>query len=399
MAVLRGNGRGNRLRGTRGRDSIFGLAGNDNLFGLGGGDSLDGGNGNDILDGGAGNDRLIGGRGDDIYVVNSVGDRVLERAGQGTDTVRASVSWVLADNLEKLELIGNAAINGTGNSSNNVLTGNNANNTLSGGGGNDGIFGQGGNDVLDGGVGADTMLGGAGDDIYLVDDTVDLVNEKAVNTEQQFVSIGTALPTLPDAGGSDLVQASIDYILPTDVSINGAIENLQLVGTADLAGIGNGLNNGIIGNSGSNTLSGAGGDDVLAGGAGDDFLSGGTGLDGFVYATGAFFSAGAIGLDLISDFTSGEDLIALSKTTFGLSSNVNGSLSASGDFARVSSEAFVATSNALVVYSTLTGSLYFNPNRSAAGLGVSSGDTAFALVATSLFTPPFLTASDFLVIS
>jgi Ca2+-binding RTX toxin-like protein len=417
MAVLRGNRLRNRLRGTKRRDSIFGLAGDDRLFGLAGTDFLDGGLGNDILDGGVGNDRLVGGRGNDIYVVNSVGDRVIERASQGTDTVKASVSWVLTNNLENLELIGSAAINGTGNSLDNVITGNDANNILSGVGGNDGIFGRGGDDLLDGGIGADTLLGGAGNDTYLVDDPVDLVSEKAINSEQQFISIGSALPTLPDAGGIDLVQASISYILPTDILINGAIENLELLGTANLFGTGNGLNNSIIGNSGNDTLNGAGGDDalngragddqllgddgddVLGGGTGDDVLLGGAGFDAFLYSTGAAFSPGAFGTDIIGDFTQGQDLIALSRRTFGLSSGENNSLTASGDFARVSFDSLAATSNALIVYSTQTGFLYFNPNRSSAGFGISDTDAAFALVLSSSFSIPFLTALDFLAAS
>jgi trimeric autotransporter adhesin len=420
MPTLRGNNRRNRLRGTRKRDLIFGLAGNDILFGLVGADVLDGGRGNDVLDGGRGRDRLLGGLGNDIYVVDTIGDRVVERVGQGTDTVRSSISWVLTNNLENLELTGGAALNGTGNELNNVITGNDANNTLLGGGGNDGLFGRGGDDLLDGGAGADTLLGGAGNDTYLVDNPVDLVNEKAVTSEQQFISIGTALPSLPDAGGVDLVQASIDYILPTDVSINGAIENLELLGNADFAGTGNGLNNSIIGNSGINTLNGAGGDDalngragndfllgdegndVVGGGAGDDILFGGTGFDAFLYVTGgAFFSGAAIGGDTIGDFTQGQDLIALSKATFGLNSAINDSLTAFGDFARVSSDSFASSSNALIVYSSQTGFVYFNPNRNAPGFGIPNAEAAFTFVLSSggSFIPPLLTASNFLVVT
>jgi len=44
---------------------------------------------------------LIGGQGNDIYVVDNVGDRIIEKANQGSfDSVFASVSWKLGNNLE-----------------------------------------------------------------------------------------------------------------------------------------------------------------------------------------------------------------------------------------------------------------------------------------------------------
>ena len=77
---------------------------------------------------------MVGGIGDDTFVVDSTIDVVTEVAGQGTDTVQASVSITsLASNVENLVLTGTSAINGTGNSSANTITGNVAANTLSGG--------------------------------------------------------------------------------------------------------------------------------------------------------------------------------------------------------------------------------------------------------------------------
>ena len=48
------------------------------------------------------------------------------------DTVRASVSWELADNFENLVLAGTADLAGTGNAADNTLTGNSGANALDG---------------------------------------------------------------------------------------------------------------------------------------------------------------------------------------------------------------------------------------------------------------------------
>ena len=89
-----------------------------------------GGAGNDTLNGGAGIDTLIGGIGNDIYVVDVVGDIVTELAAEGTDTIQSAITWTLGTNVENLTLTGTAAINGTGNTHNNMLTGNTATNMI-----------------------------------------------------------------------------------------------------------------------------------------------------------------------------------------------------------------------------------------------------------------------------
>jgi len=99
------------------------------------------------LDGGAGADTKLGGAGNDTYIVDNVGDAVVENAGEGTDLVQASVSYTLGANVENLTLTGSAAINGTGNGLANVITGNAAANTLDGAGGLDTLTGNGGYDT------------------------------------------------------------------------------------------------------------------------------------------------------------------------------------------------------------------------------------------------------------
>ncbi len=224
------------LNGTAGADTLNGGAGNDSLNGLGANDTLYGNAGNDILSGGTGNDTMRGGIGNDIYIVDSTSDIVSENLSEGIDLMQSSVTCTLAANVENLTLTGTSAINGTGNTLDNVLLGNSAVNTLTGGAGND---------TLNGGAGNDKMLGGLGNDTYLVDISTDVVTESANQ-------------------GTDTVQSSVTYTLAANV------ENLTLTGTSAINGTGNTLSNILIGNSAANTLSGGTGADSMFGGLGND---------------------------------------------------------------------------------------------------------------------------------
>ncbi|HVR68526.1 MAG TPA: M10 family metallopeptidase, partial [Verrucomicrobiae bacterium] len=166
------DGAANRISGTKTGDKIDGDAGNDSLSGNGGNDTLTGGIGNDSLNGGTGGDSLIGGDGNDTYVVDSAGDKIADSGGDA-ETVQSLIGFKLIDGLENLQLLGAAAIGGTGNGEANIITGNNGANKLSGadgadslvgGGGNDSLYGDAGADSLDGGPGNDVIFGGAGAD-------------------------------------------------------------------------------------------------------------------------------------------------------------------------------------------------------------------------------------------
>ena len=142
-------------------DTLHGmLAGNDNAFGSAGADELRGFAGNDTLDGRAGADTLVGGTGNDAYVVDNIGDIVVENADEGTDTVRSSVDFALPDNVENLTLTGTAGLSGIGNALANVIVGNAGDNFIDGGTGNDTLTGGTGRDVFHyaaGGNGTDTL--------------------------------------------------------------------------------------------------------------------------------------------------------------------------------------------------------------------------------------------------
>lgn len=238
--------------------------------------------------------------------------------GNITDTSTADVTTTLPSAIESLRLTGTAAINGTGNGSNNILTGNSGNNLLDGGASNDTLLGDAGNDtllggvgddILDGGAGADNLQGGGGNDTYIID---------ALDTISLEV----------DGGGIDTIQANFNYTLGT----GNFIENLTLLGSATL-GTGNEYNNFIQGNALANTLNGKAGNDTLQGGAGndtilgelgDDFLDGGTGNDSLSGGEGNDTYVIDNAADLIVEVDNqGTDTVRVGYTSYTLENNLN----------------------------------------------------------------------------
>ena len=97
------------------------------MAGLAGNDTLIGGTGNDHLDGGTGADSLYGGVGDDLYYADRADDLVFENAGEGTDTVIASLRGGLLSLRQHREFDaggGAGDIFGVGNELANTITGN-----------------------------------------------------------------------------------------------------------------------------------------------------------------------------------------------------------------------------------------------------------------------------------
>jgi Ca2+-binding RTX toxin-like protein len=103
------------LDGSAEADKLDGAAGNDKLLGLDGKDILIGGLGDDTLEGGLGNDAMSGGAGNDIYVVDSSGDKVIEKSDEGIDRVFSMIAkYTLASQVENLSL-DDGAVDAVGN--------------------------------------------------------------------------------------------------------------------------------------------------------------------------------------------------------------------------------------------------------------------------------------------
>jgi Ca2+-binding RTX toxin-like protein len=298
--------------------------GNINAAGSSARNVMTGNSGNNVLDGKAGNDTMNGGAGNDTFVVREAGDRVNENPGEGTDQTNTFVTCTLSANVENLRLLGTDNVDGTGNELNNTLRGNS------------------GNNVLDGRGGGDYMIGAGGDDVFFVDDPGDVIVESA-------------------GGGIDQINTFMTEGLDSNV------ENLLLLGTANITGFGNALGNQITGNSGGNWLLGLLGNDTLTGGEGQDW---------FVFNT----APGAGNVDTIVDYSLVEDLIGLDDAVFGDAGPV-GFLAA--DAFQVGTAAADASDR--IIYDAATGALLYDPDGDgaapaeqfasvAAGLGLTNGD-------------------------
>lgn len=148
--------------------------------------------------------------------------------------------------------------------------------------GPDNLVGTPGDDTINGLGGADTMTGLAGNDTYYVDNYDDAIVEDA-------------------GGGKDTVRSRANFILPANV------ENLRLIGTGDISGIGNWRANRIVGNAAHNAIDGGSGNDVLLGNAGSDVF-------GFSSPLNA-----STNVDKLPDFDDVEDSFSLCGYVFPLS--------------------------------------------------------------------------------
>lgn len=292
LVAVTGTAGADALAGSAATDVLYGLEGNDTLTGLGGNDRLGGNAGDDLIDGGAGADMLAGGAGDDTFVVDNVGDSVLEKAGEGSDTVQASVSFTLSEAVEHLTLTG-TAVEATGNVLANTLLGNASSNTFIGGAGNDTLTGGNGSDTYrfaagdgqdridntstDSTTSTDIILMGAGITpgaialLRLGDDMlIRMQGGDSITVVNYFVSGGAQkIDQIKFADNTIWNQADLESRIGLSIAGTAAAETLTGAAGADL----------IDALAGNDTLFGLDGNDILLGGAGDDLLDGGTGAD------------------------------------------------------------------------------------------------------------------------
>ncbi len=323
-------------------DEMFGGFSGDTLRGEGGNDRLFGEAGADTLYGGAGADRMEGGADNDTYVVDNVGDVVVEALGGGiADRVLASVNYALKAGVEVETLgtnapAGTAPIHLTGNALAQTINGNAGANML-----NDG-----------GGAAADTLRGLGGNDVYVVH-----------NSGAVIVEAG--------GQGTDSVLTSVDYVLKNGISVE-TLGTTSATGTSAIDLTGNSIGQTLRGNAGSNVIDGKGGADTLTGFGGKDFF--------------VFSSAIGASSDTVTDFNVTDDTIRLENAIFTKLTNT-GALNTA--FFRSNSTGTAVDGNDYVLYDNTDGKLYYDADGSGAGSKIH-----FA----TLTSAPAVTNLDFVVI-
>ncbi len=300
----------------------------ENITGSSKADIIFGEGGNNVLDGAGGADHLAGRDGDDTFIVDNAKDVVSEVAGEGTDTVRTSVSYKLAAGAS-IETFTTTDQNGTANLK---LTGNEIAQT---------IIGNAGNNTLDGKGGSDLLRGLGGNDTYIVYDAGDDVKE----------AVG---------GGTDQVQATVDYVLGAGQEVEQLSTN-KASATAAIDLTGNGFGQTIIGNEGSNIINGK---------AGNDTMSGHGGADTFVFDTALNATTNN---DVITDFAPGTDFIQLENAIFDVLPG--GTLTNAAFFKGTAAH----DASDRVIYDPASGALYYDKD----GLG-GVAQVQFATLATGL---------------
>ncbi|MFD2175038.1 calcium-binding protein [Rhodobacter lacus] len=240
--------------------------------GDGGGGGGDAGGG-DASDPDAGEDGDSGTGAEDGAFWGDAEDNLFE-GGDGDDTMAGGAG---ADNLAG----GAGADLMSGGTEDDTLDGGDGDDFLAGGQGDDTLTGALGDDTINGGTGDDTIEGGAGDDVL------------GAGRGSDTVSGGAGEDAIGGGAGQDLISGDAG----DDMIGGGAGDDTILGGAGDDFLAGGGRND---------LISGDAGNDTLNGGAGNDTLTGGAGADLFVFTLGK-----AGNLDILTDFSRGEDLIQI----------------------------------------------------------------------------------------
>ncbi|HEX8125060.1 MAG TPA: M10 family metallopeptidase C-terminal domain-containing protein [Allosphingosinicella sp.] len=263
-------------------------SGGFSVFGGADSDSIITGAGKDILDGGGGADVLRGGLGDDQYVIDDIGDVIIENDGEGIDMVVTTlpVFSMFGTSIESLL---------AGDDLHHDYRGNSADNVMMGGDGNDFFRLQdGGRDWVYGGSGNDVFLWGAaltGSDIVHGDGGTDqmvLQGDYTGISALSFMSLYSIeiIAILPgdDLRFGDPGTNFYDYRIAVDNSDVSA--GAQLVVDANRLRVGEDFTF-----DGSDELDGS---FFIYGGGGVDLLTGGAKNDVFIFGGQSQFGSGDV---------------------------------------------------------------------------------------------------------
>lgn len=287
-----------------GNDMGFGGSGDDTIYGLEGDDTADGGDGDDVVFGWDGNDSIEGGNGNDFMTGDDGNDTLI--GGDGDDGM---YGWIGTDSL-------------VGGDGNDFMMGEQGEDTIIGGNGNDTVYAGSERDTIDGGAGNDYILGDAGNDTVNAGAGSDTIfggpdnDSIKAGADDDFVGGDDGNDMISGEDGEDSL-----YGWSGNDTLDGGNNNDLLSGEGD--------NDLLIGGAGNDTVYAGDGNDTLQGNADTGYASestliitygdqliGGAGNDVFVYQ-----KASGSGVDLISDFTPGEDKIQL--IGFGSGANFN----------------------------------------------------------------------------
>ena len=213
-----------------------------------------------------------------------------------------------------------------------VIDGGDGNDTIAVYGGDDSVLGGSGNDLIFGNRGKDTLVGEEGDDSLFA------------GQENDYLDGGD---------GDDVISGDLG-----DDTVSGDTGNdLVFGGQGDDSLDGGDGDDTVHGGQGDDKIHGGSGNDLLFGDRGSDLLTGGEGQDTFAFAghNNPGNTPEMISGDTITDFTSGNDKIALDGAVF----SALGDTLEAVDFEKTTQ--VDGASSAKLIYNEETGELIYNP--------------------------------------